>query len=268
MDGFFNQMVNVEGGNAHVGSGEMDGNGIPPDFFSDIHVRNAFNYCFDLETFIEEAWMGEGIQHRGPIIKGNMGYNPDQEGFTYDLAKCEEEFKLAWDGELWDAGFYLVINYNSGNDQRRTASEILEANIEGINPDFKISVLDVPWPTYLDEVIGGRLAFYIIGWGEDYHHPHNWVHPYLHSDGTWATFQNWPEEMNAKYDAKIAECLTTPFEEAEPCYFDLNRWAIEDAVDIFMVQATGRHYEQLWVNGYYSNPSYPSWMYLYRVSKG
>ncbi len=266
-DVFFNQGIVVEGGNPYLGSGELDGDGIPPDFFSDEHVRKAFNYCFDFDTFIEEAWLGEAIQRRGPIIAGHIGYTPNSQVFSYDLAKCEEEFKLAWDGAVWDTGFYLVSTYNSGNDQRRTAAEIIEANVESINDKFSISVLDVPWPTYLDEMVGGRLPLFIIGWVEDYHHPHNWVHPYMHSAGTWAQFQGLPEELLAKYDAKIAECLVTPFADAAPCYEELQAMSIEDVLDVFMAQATGRVYQQLWVKGYYVNPIYPSAMWVYRYSK-
>jgi peptide/nickel transport system substrate-binding protein len=266
-DVFFNQAINVEGGNPYLGSGEMDGSGIPPDFFSDIHVRNAFNYCFDWDTFINEAWLGEAIQRRGPIIAGHIGYTEDSPVFSYDLAKCEEEFKAAWDGELWDTGFYLVATYNSGNDQRRTAAEIIEANVESVNPNFSIAVLDVPWPTYLDEMTSSRLPFFIIGWIEDYHHPHNWVLPYMGSAGTWAQFQGFPQEQYDRYDAKIAECLETPFADAAPCYEELQSWAVQDVIDIFMTQPTGRNYQQMWVKGYYSNPIYPSAMWVYRFSK-
>ncbi|MEJ2733755.1 MAG: ABC transporter substrate-binding protein, partial [Anaerolineae bacterium] len=51
-----------EGVNPYIGSGQLDGNGIPPDFFQDIHVRRAFNYCFDYETFISDAQNGEGVR--------------------------------------------------------------------------------------------------------------------------------------------------------------------------------------------------------------
>jgi len=268
-DVFFNQDVNVEGGNAYLGSGELDGNGIPPDFFADEHVRKAFNYCFDFQTFIDEAWLGEATQRRGPIISGILGYNPDQEVFTYDLAKCEEEFKLAWDGALWDTGFYLIAVYNGGNDQRRTAAEIIEANVESINDNFSISVLDVPFATMLDETVAGRLPLFIIGWIEDYHHPHNWVVPYMSSSGTWAQFQTLPQEQYDRYDAKIAECLVLPFgPDAEACYFELQSMAVEDVLDIFMTQALGRMYFQDWVQGFYFNPIYPTQQWIYRYSKG
>ena len=268
-DIFMNQNVNVEGGNQYLGSGEFDGNGIPPDFFSDIHVRKAFNYCFDYDTFIEEAWVGEAIRHRGPVISGILGYNPDQEVPQYDLAKCEEEFRLAWDGELWNTGFYLVAVYNSGNDQRRTAAEILEAGVESVNDNFSIAVLDVPFATVLDEITSSRMPLFIIGWIEDYHHPHNWVQPYMHSLGNWSQFQAFPQELYDRYDARIAECLELPFgPEAEACYFDLNAMAIEDAIDVFMTQGTGREYLQNWVQGYYYNPIYPTQQWIYRYSKG
>src|SRR5215216_2456884 len=34
----------------YIGSGQLDGNGIPADFFGDIHIRKAFSYSFDFET--------------------------------------------------------------------------------------------------------------------------------------------------------------------------------------------------------------------------
>ncbi|MCJ7621099.1 MAG: ABC transporter substrate-binding protein [Anaerolineae bacterium] len=267
-DIFLNQKVNVEGGNPYIGSGALDGDGIPPDFFSDIHVRKAFNYCFDWDTYIEEAYLGEAIQRRGPIIEGHIGYTPDSEVFSFDMAKCEEEFKLAWDGAVWETGFYVIIQYNSGNDQRRTAAEILEANIESLNEGkFSVSVLDVPWATYLDEMTASRLPVFLIGWVEDYHHPHNWVLPYTSANGTWSMFQGWPQEQYDKYDAKIQECLAIPFADAAPCYEELQAMAIEDVIDVFGIQATTRHYEQLWVKGFYENPIYPSCMWAYRFSK-
>ncbi len=268
-DVFFNQMVQTEGGNDYIGSGELDGQGIPPDFFSDIHARKAFNHCFDIQTYIEEAFLGEALQRGGPIITPMVGYDPDLVGYwEYDLAKCEEELKLAWDGQAWENGFFFVITYNSGNDQRRTAAEIIEAGIEGVCANCSIGVLDVPWPTYLDLMVGGRLPLFIIGWQEDYHHPHNWVFPYMHSAGTFSSWQYFPQELYDKYDAGIAECLAQPLEEADACYKGLQRMAMEDVIDIFMVQPVGRHYEQDWVQGYYFNPSYPSALWAYCYSKG
>ncbi len=91
----------------------------------------------------------------------------------------------------------------------------------------------------------------------------------MSSSGTWAQFQNLPQETYDRYDAKIEECLALPLgPEAESCYFEAQAMAVEDALDIFMIQPTGRNYQQLWVNGYFVNPIYPSPMWVYRFSKG
>jgi peptide/nickel transport system substrate-binding protein len=256
-DVFFNQNVNVEGGNALLGSGELDGDGIPADFFSDVHVRRAFNYCFDWDTFIEDIFMGEAFQRTGPIISGIAGYNAEQETFSYDLEACEAEFAEAWDGVLPETGFHLVYVYNSGNESRRAVGEILEANVESVNENYSIAVLDMPWPTFLDMLVDGRMGLFTIGWIEDYHHPHNWVHPYMHSAGAFSGFQGWPEELHEQFDAAIEACvaIADPAEQ-EQCYFGIQNLAYENVIDIFLTQPIGRHYEQMWMQGYFYNPAW------------
>ncbi|MEE8442191.1 MAG: ABC transporter substrate-binding protein [Dehalococcoidia bacterium] len=268
MDAFFTFQVDVAGGNPFVGSGQLDGLGIPPDFFSDEHVRKAFSYAFDYDVFIEDIWLNEAFQRTGPIIAGHIGHNPDQPKYSLDTAKAEEEFKLAFDGTLWDTGFFMVLTYNTGNDQRKAAAEILELSIESINPAFKIAVQEVPWPTYLKQMVGARLPVFFIGWGEDYHHPHNWVVPYLHSSGTFAAWQAFPADLAAELDTKVELCVTLLGDQAKTCYEELQALAQEKAIDIFLTQPQGRRYEQLWVEGWYFNSAYPTpYNWYYSLSK-
>jgi peptide/nickel transport system substrate-binding protein len=112
------------------------------------------------------------------------------------------------------------------------------------------------------------MPLFIIGWHEDYHHPHNWVVPYMASYGTFSAWQYLDQEVYDRYDAAIAECLAMPLEEAESCYQGVQTMAMEDAIDIFMVQPSDRNYQQDWMQGYYYNPAYPSSMWVYRFSKG
>ena len=57
LDAFFFNM-NIDPESSYIGSGALDGNGIPPDFFTDLDVRKAFCYAFDYETYLEDALMG------------------------------------------------------------------------------------------------------------------------------------------------------------------------------------------------------------------
>ena len=269
MDAFFNFQVNTEGGNPFVGSGKLDGLGVPPDFFSDEHARRAFSYAFDYETFLADVYLNEAVRRTGPTIAGHMGYDSDQDVYPYDLEKAEEEFRLALDGELWEAGFFLVVLYNTGNDQARAAAEILELGVESISPgNFKVAIQDIPWPTYLNQMVSSRLPFFFAGWQEDYHHPNSWVQPYMHSSGAISSLQSFPPELSAGFDAQVEACLTLLGDEARTCYEDLQRQASEAAIDLFLVQETGRHYEQLWVDGWYFNPAYPEpYIWFYALSK-
>ena len=64
--------------------------------------------------------------------------------YTYDLEKCEEEFKLAdvdKDGvpagedpdDVWEMGFRVQMLYNTGNTTRQIYSRDLAANLAAVN---------------------------------------------------------------------------------------------------------------------------------------
>jgi len=254
-DAFFVFDINVEGGNPYVGSGQLDGNGIPPDFFSDIHVRKAFNYCFDWDAFIKDALNGEGVQNVGPLIPGMIGYDPNGPHYTYDPDKCVEELKQAWDGEVWEKGFRFQIAYNTGNLTRQTVAQILQANFADIDPKFQIEIIGLPWPSFLAGIRGSRIPIFISGWIEDIHDPHNWAQPFM--VGTYAHRQKMPEEMVAEFQELVsAGVAASDPEERAKIYHQLTQKDYEYAPAIRLAVATGRHYEQRWVHGYYYNPIY------------
>lgn len=270
---FFTFNINTEGGNPFIGSGTLDGSGIPPDFFSDIHIRKAFNYCFDWETYIADVYLGEAAQERGPIIPGMAGYDPNSFVYSYDPAKCEEEFKAstltAEDGaSLWDTGFYMQLAYNTGNATRQAASELLKQGLEAINPNFSVAVVNIPWPAYLDARRGARLPVHLTGWLEDYHHPHNWVVPYMASYGAFSRAQFFPEDLQTLFDEKIAAAvqLTDPAA-ADAAYKELQQLAVDNVIDIFLVTPLGRRYEQAWVKGWVYNPLFPMLQFFYTISE-
>ncbi|MFN4217864.1 MAG: ABC transporter substrate-binding protein [Candidatus Bipolaricaulia bacterium] len=289
-DAFFNFKVAAE--SAFI---PLLGRDRKPDLFSDIHMRKAFNYCFDTDTYIKDAWLGEAKKRRGPIPSGLLGYNPEQPVYEFSLEKCEAELKAAWDGKPWNDGFQVTLTYNTGNVQRKIAAELLEKNLESFNakrgraPSINVNVLDMPWPSYLKALDAEQLAAFWIGWLEDYHHPHNWVQPYLESNGAFGGFQQFEVIQNVKYEPVHAKgilpakdyknlqemfddliekaLLESDVKKQEKIYFDIQRLAIEWAVDIFQAELLGRRYFQPWVKGWYHNPAYPGdWFFV--LSKG
>lgn len=277
-----NWAINTEGGNPYIGSGELDGNGIPPDLFSDIHIRRAFNYCFDFDAMIKESLSGEGIQAQGPILKGMMGYLNDAPApFSYDLAKCEEEFKLAdadKDGipagededDIWNRGMYFQIAYNTGNDTRMLGSEILKAGLEAVNPDFNVTVVGMPWPVMLESRRQGKLPVTVAGWVEDYHDPHNWVGPFLYTQGTYGRVVNLNPELAAAIDEKIlAGAKETDPAKRTVIYEEIQKASTENAINIWMYQALDGVHFQKWISGYIFNPAFgnPETAFFYGLTK-
>ncbi len=93
---YFNYDIQtVDGENPFIGSGQLDGEGVPPDFFSNKFVRQAFSYCFDSDLFIEEVLYGEGVRPTGASLPGMEGYSWDDPMYDFDLDKCAEAFQKA-----------------------------------------------------------------------------------------------------------------------------------------------------------------------------
>lgn len=185
---FYSFTIPVQGNEDLVGSGKLDGKGIPSDFFADADVRRAFNYSFDYQAFLEEVAHGAGVTPKGPIPQSLPYVNLDQEYYTHDLEKAEEHFRKAFGGELWERGFEVGIVYNTGNNTRKTALEILEHNIESINPKFKVNVIGLEWATVLDKLRSSSLPVFVMGWLMDFPDTHNFAVPFMHSTGVFAGY--------------------------------------------------------------------------------
>lgn len=249
----FNVAVDENGRNPYIGSGQLDGNGIPPNFFSDIHVRRAMAYCFDYDAYIEEALNGEGVRNNGPIITDMLGYNPNGPMYEYNLDKCAEELAQAWDGKLPEVGFRFQIAFNTGNTTRQTVAAIFQNNLRSINEKYQVEIIGLPWPTLLRSFRARQLPVAVSGWLEDIHDPHNWVQPY--GVGTFAGRQNLPADLKAKFQELINQGVqATDPAEREKAYFAFQQLYYEEVPTIILAQATGKRYEQRWVKGFYYNP--------------
>lgn len=242
---------NIAEDSTYIGSGQLDGNGIPNDFFSDIHVRRAIHYCFDHDTFIADAQNGEGVRTNGPIIRDMLGYNPDGPQYDYDLEACEAELAEAWDGVLPETGFRFSAAFNTGNTTRQTASELLQGALASINPNYQVDIVGLPWPTFLRSFRASQIPVLTSGWIEDIHDPHNWAQPF--TTGTYGGRQNLPQDVLDQFNELItAGVLASDPAEREEIYFELQQLFYDLAVSVPLSQQTGTRYEQRWVQDWYN----------------
>jgi len=265
LDAFFFQF-DISPESTFVGSGQLDGAGIPLDFFTDLDVRMGFTLAFDWDTYIKDALLGEGIQANSPVIEGLSYYNPDNPKHSMDLTQAEEHLKAAWGGEVWEKGFTLTLCYNAGNLPRRTACQILQENLLSINPKFVVNVQAMQWPTLLRGMYTGLLPMFQIGWLPDFTDAHNFVVPFMHSQGT---FSGWQHYNNPTVDALIAQGIgSTDPAERQSVYDQLAQIYYDDVPGILLAQPLGRRYFRDWVQGFYFNPALPSNLgNIYALSK-
>ncbi len=263
--------------NPYIGSGKLDGNGIPPDFFGDVHIRKGFAYSFDWDTLINDVFSGEAVQSYQLTLPGMPGFFLDTPHYTFDLDKAAEEFKLAdvdhdgipagedQEGDVWTTGFRVQMAYNQGNPTRQTVAEILAGNLATVNELFLVETLGLPWPAYLRAQRAKQIPIMVGGWLEDIHDPHNWYQPY--TTGTYGGRQSLPAEVKDQFKdilnrgvaeldpAKRAEI----YKEANQLYYDL-------AVGVPLEVTTSHGFVQRWVKGAILNPIFPG-LYYYTIYK-
>jgi peptide/nickel transport system substrate-binding protein len=234
----------------YIGSGQLDGNGIPPNFFSDLAVRKAMNTCFNYDVYISDAQNGRGFRNNGPIIKDMLGYNEDGPMYTYDPEACAAYLEEAWDGQLPETGFRFQIAFNTGNTARQTAGQIFQAELGAINPLYQVEIVGLPWPTFLRSFRAAQLPVAISGWVEDIHDPHNWAQPF--TVGTYAGRQNMPEDLKADFQEYVnAGVASSDPAVREQVYFDMQQFFYDNAPQVTLSQQTGFRVEQEWVDGYF-----------------
>lgn len=266
-----------ESPNPYLGSGKLDGNGIPSDFFADVHVRKAFAYCFDYDTLINDVFNGDAVQAIGLPLPGMPGYFPDIPHYNLDLDKCASEFKLAdldkdgipagddQDGDVWTTGFRIQMAYNQGSNLRQTIAEILAQNLAQVNDKFSLETLGLPWASYLRAQRAAQLPILTAGWLEDIHDPHNWYQPY--TLGAYASRFGLSTDIKNQFKDILARGVaeTDPAKRAE-IYKEANQLFYDQAVGIPLEIPTQHAYRQRWVQGEILNPLFTGFIY-YTITK-
>ena len=260
---FFTLNINMDA-NPDVGSGKLDGQGIPADFFSDIDLRKGFEYAFDYQAFLDESMECRAEMALGPAPAGLVKYDKGFKQYTFDLKKAEEHFKKAWGGQVWEKGFKFTITYNTSGEMRQIASEILKRNVEKLNPKFQIELRGVTWPAFLEKTARRQMPMWARGWVADYADAHNFYFPFLHSQGRYALSQGY---QNPAVDVLIEQAVAeTNQAKRNALYKAVHNLMHDDAMQIYTVHPTGLWAMNKKVKGFVDNPVYMG-IYFYPMYK-
>jgi peptide/nickel transport system substrate-binding protein len=253
----FYMVLNISPTSPYIGSGLLNGNGIPGNFFNDSAVRKGFACAMDYDTFINDAYLGEGIR-AGLVVQGLYGYNSSVPMYNFNLTQAKWYFEHTGlsVSNLSTIGFKFTLLYNAGNQARKTAAEILQKNLLAINSKFQVSIQPLSWSTGILPLIKTQDATaYFIGWGADFPHADNFIFPFMHTAGTYSKYQQYG---NSTIDALIVAALAEPDPATQlQDYYDLQVIYYEDCPGYPLVQPVGRRYFTKYIHGFYFNPMIP-----------
>ena len=248
---FFTVRINPVA-NPDIGSGKLDGEGIPLDFFADLEVRRGFSCAFDYEAILRDTFKGTAARALGPIPPGVSGYDAHQPRYSYDLKKAEAHLRRAWGGQVWDKGFRFTLTYNTGSENREAAAQILKKNIEKLNPKFRIDLRGVDWASFLDKTQRRLMPLFARGWLADYPDAHNFIYAFYHSQGRYPSAQGY---ANQELDALIEKAAGEPSPAKRVAlYKTILAKGFDDAPAIFTVHPAGVYGVRTWVKGLVDNP--------------
>lgn len=130
--------------------------------FKDVRVRRAIGLAIDKSEIIQAVLLGRGRIATGPFLPGTWAYNETVKASEFDPERAKRLLAEAgWrdtdgDGILDKDGskFYFTMLTNHGNDERKTACEIIQKRLEDVGIRMEIRVVE--WRTFLKEFIDKR----------------------------------------------------------------------------------------------------------------
>ncbi len=237
--------------NPDIGSGKLDGQGIPPDFFKDENVRKAFAFAFNYDVFLKESLKNKADRAYTPVPPSIMKFE-NIKGYEYNRAEAERYFRKAFNGKLWEKGFKFTLTYNTGSDIRQLACEILKKEIESINPKFRVDIRGIDWALYLEKAQNRRMPLFTRGWVGDYADPHNFIFAFYHSNGRYPQAQGF-KDLNL--DRMIEEAVRqTNVDKRKKLYKAIINAALEKAYQIYTVHPYGIVAVRQNIEGFVDNP--------------
>lgn len=230
---------------------------IAADFFYDPMIRQAFNYAFDYEAFIQGALGGFGAPTPFYLPQGVLGYSEDLPVYTQDLAMAEQLFR---DAGVWDEGFSVSVIAEGGN-LFEIAALVLKDSLEGLNPNFTVNVLALAEAQF-DEAHASDPIPYAM-WvknADPFADPHAFQSEYMDPEGNWGQVHGMangyqdPETISSMIDE--ASVITDPAER-EAIYHELSAMFYDDPMWIIAGNEVAVMAYRDWVQGFVMNPLWP-----------
>ena len=246
--------------NLNIPEGALpDEDTIPTDFFHDARVRQAFNFAFDYQGFIDGALGGFGSYNPHYIPQGIFGYDPNAPVYdSQDLAKAED---LLTEAGYCPGGFTVSVITEEAN-LFETAALVLKDSLEAIEGcPIEIRVLAVAEAQFDAAHASDPMEFAMwVKNADPFADPHAYMASYQHPDGEWGVVHGF---ANGYADsAQIGNLIDAAEVELDPVaraaiYSELQFLLYEDPMWLIAGQEGVVAAYRDWLIGWESNPLWP-----------
>jgi peptide/nickel transport system substrate-binding protein len=243
------------------------------EFFANEHIRRAFAWAINYTQYIQEAYLGQGLQQASWWLDGLSPQSFKNTALTLrnlDFSQMQDELNQAIvEGfNVSQAGFETTLLYNFGNDQRMIAEQLIANAFQTLNSKYKVNVIRLDWPVYSDYSFRHQMPGYCWNLLADFADLHDLAQLYMQSTGYFSILQGppFPADQGIIDAEIIAGMVETNVTYRGELYRDLQARFYNDAMTLPLVQLVGRRWARDWVQGWYFNAMYPG-LYAYDLYK-
>lgn len=144
------------------------------EVFSNVKVRQAFNYAIDRDSLVYHVLQGEGIPAHNGFVPPMSGYPAESvTGYNYNPAKAKQLMKEA--GFANGAGFpELTLHLNSSGGVNEKIADFIQKQLkDNLGVNVKLNI--IPMSELHPQAEKGKLDFWRFGWIADYPDPSNFL---------------------------------------------------------------------------------------------
>ena len=244
------------GMNMNIAEGALpEGDTIPLDFFQDVRVRQAFNYAFDYQGYIDGILGGLGGRPSFILPVEMYGYDPDAPIYETDPEMAEQLFTEAG---YWEEGFTISIISDQTHEGFTGAALTLKDSIEALNPNFHVNVLAVPEAQFDEALATDPLPVAMWSYtSSQYSTPDAYLFDSALSDGRYGAVNSFVDGYSdpAAIDELINSARTTLDEtERLSILSEIQHQLYEEAMWIMPANEGAPSAAGDWVTGHIENP--------------
>lgn len=141
--------------------------------FTNVKVRQAFNYAVNRQEIVEKIFNGRHILATGIIPPSMANYTSKSEAYPYDPVKAKELLDQAVkEGAVIPEK--IVLAFNNGNAVHKNVCEFIQNQLKA-NLGVNVELNSADWPVYIKDVDNGNYPMFRLGWVADYPDPDNFL---------------------------------------------------------------------------------------------